>query len=366
MSIHTETDNTDQRSLIKYMTPLGAWALSFGCAVGWGSFVMPGTTFLPIAGPLGTALGMLIGGIMIMLIGVNYGYLMKHYPDAGGTFTYAKKEFGYDQGFLSSWFLLLVYMAIVWANATAIPLICKNLLGGSLQFGPHYHVAGFDVYLTEAGLAVIMLLISSLICLAGGRTASVVQTILAVILIDGVVICAGYIFIGRGISMPDMQPAYVPDTSHTLQIFRIVALAPWAYVGFESISHSTEEFKFPIRKATAIFAAALITGVIAYSLLACIAVTALPSGSKNWISYISSLDDYSGIDGLPVFHAVYTHMGITGFRILELSVAAAILTGLIGNLTAASRLVYSISRERICHGRAHTAPRFHRRFSLIR
>ena len=30
-----------------YLSPLGVIALSFGYAVGWGSFVMPGTMFLP-------------------------------------------------------------------------------------------------------------------------------------------------------------------------------------------------------------------------------------------------------------------------------------------------------------------------------
>lgn len=343
--------SNDTAQLHKYLSPIGAWALAFGCAVGWGSFVMPGTTFLPIAGPIGTALGMLIGGFMILLIGINYGYLMRHYPDAGGTFAYAKKEFGYDQGFLSSWFLLLVYMAIVWANATAIPLICKNLFRGALQIGPHYNVAGFDVYLTEAALSVAILLISSLICLSGGRIASIVQTILAFMLIGGVILCAGYIFIGHGIHLSDIQPAYAPNTSHALQVFRIVALAPWAYAGFESVSHSSEELRFSPRRITIVLAAALFTAAIAYSLLSLIAVTALPSGSNSWISYLSSLDSYSGIDGLPVFHAVYAHMGTTGFRILEFSVAAAILTGLIGNLTAASRLVYSISRERMFTGR---------------
>ncbi len=44
--------------LIRRLSPLAVWALSFGCSVGWGAFVMPGNTFLPIAGPLGTALGL--------------------------------------------------------------------------------------------------------------------------------------------------------------------------------------------------------------------------------------------------------------------------------------------------------------------
>ena len=37
---------------------MGRIALSFGCAVGWGAFVMPGTAFLPVAGPLGTLIGL--------------------------------------------------------------------------------------------------------------------------------------------------------------------------------------------------------------------------------------------------------------------------------------------------------------------
>ena len=54
------------------VTPLGAWALSFGCAVGWGAFMMPGNSFLPVAGPLGTALGFLIGALIMLIVGVNY------------------------------------------------------------------------------------------------------------------------------------------------------------------------------------------------------------------------------------------------------------------------------------------------------
>ncbi len=37
----------------RYLSSLDAWAIAFGCIVGWGAFVMPGTTFLPVAGPFG-------------------------------------------------------------------------------------------------------------------------------------------------------------------------------------------------------------------------------------------------------------------------------------------------------------------------
>ena len=122
-----------------YLSGAGAWALAFGCAVGWGAFVMPGTTFLPVAGPLGTALGICLGGAVMLLPAASYHYLMNRYPDAGGTYTYTKKCFGYDHGFISAWFLILTYVAIIWANATALPLIARHLFGGLFQFGFHYY-----------------------------------------------------------------------------------------------------------------------------------------------------------------------------------------------------------------------------------
>ena len=51
----------------RYISKTEAWALSIGCAVGWGAFVMPGTTFLPLAGPVGTALGMLVGAAVMLI-----------------------------------------------------------------------------------------------------------------------------------------------------------------------------------------------------------------------------------------------------------------------------------------------------------
>ena len=45
--------------------PVDVWAIAFGCSIGWGAFVMPGTTFLPIAGPAGTLAAMLLSTLML-------------------------------------------------------------------------------------------------------------------------------------------------------------------------------------------------------------------------------------------------------------------------------------------------------------
>ena len=91
-----------------HLSPIHIWALSFGCAVGWGAFVMPGTTFLPKAGPVGTSIGILIGAVVMFIIGVNYHYLMNKYPGEGGCLTFTVNTFGHDHGFLCSGFVVLV------------------------------------------------------------------------------------------------------------------------------------------------------------------------------------------------------------------------------------------------------------------
>ena len=65
-SFGKQADNTEKAGQLSgYLSTTGIWALSFGAAVGWGAFAMPGNVFLPAAGPLGTALGLIIGALVM-------------------------------------------------------------------------------------------------------------------------------------------------------------------------------------------------------------------------------------------------------------------------------------------------------------
>ena len=64
------------KPLDRYLSPVDVWAIAFGCMVGWGVFAMPGTTFLPVAGPAGTLIAMLLGMLFMLIIGYNISYLM--------------------------------------------------------------------------------------------------------------------------------------------------------------------------------------------------------------------------------------------------------------------------------------------------
>jgi len=327
-----------------YVTPLGAWALAFGCSVGWGAFVMPGTTFLPVAGPLGTALGLGLGTLVMLVFSLNYHYLMNRYPGCGGVYTYTKRCFGYDHGFVSAWFLVLTYVAIIWANATALPLIARTLLGGVFQFGLNYEIAGYHVYLGEILLAEAALLLAAALCLRR-RPAERVQIVMALSLFALVLVCC-VIAVGKGKSAGvSMAPAFSPANSAFGGLLTVFALAPWAFVGFESISHSTEEAAFPLKKSFRILAVSAVTAGIAYILLVLQAVSARPEGFTSWVDYTASLGSLQGAASQPVFYAAGVYLGGFGRAVMGAAALCAIFTGLIGNYIALSRLLKSMSDD---------------------
>ncbi len=338
----------NQVGLNRYLSPLGAWALAFGCAVGWGAFVMPGNLFLPEAGPLGTVLAMFIGAAIMILIGVNYYYMMQRYPDAGGAFTYTKKELGYDHGFLSAWFLMLTYVSIIWANATALALLGRRLLQGALQFGFHYTVAGYDVYFGEVLLSMAALALMGLVCLGGGKLTERVQFIMAVILFAGICIGFGAAMSRYGGNLEHFEPVFSPKNSPLAGTLEIIALAPWAFVGFESVSHSAAEFRFPVKKTLSVLVAAVITAALAYIMTTILAASVLPERAyTTWYAYVANLKSMFGMKSLPTFFAVRSLLGETGLLLIGVTVLGAIFTGILGNCVAASRLLYSMAEDRM-------------------
>ena len=335
--------NIEKNTRQPYLTSLGAFALSFGCSVGWGAFVMPGTTFLPVAGPLGTALGIFLGMLAMLIIAVNYNYLINLCPDDGGTYTYTKKHFSYDHGFISAWFLILTYIAIIWANATALPLIVRTFFGGAIQFGFHYRVAGFDVYMGEIILVMASLFVGAIICF--NKTLAVrIQTVMAFAILVGVAVCFAFAAFKTDIT-EQIKPFFSPGYNSIGGTFTIFALAPWAFVGFESISHSAGEAKYPLVNSLRIIIVSLVMAALTYIFLSVLSAAAFPEECASWTEYIANIGKYTHIKSQPAFFAANKTMGTYGSIILGTASVCAIFTGIIGNYIALSRLIHAMSED---------------------
>ena len=328
----------------RHLSMFAVWGLSFGYAVGWGAFVMPGATFLPDAGPLGTVVGVLIGALAMAVIGWNYHRMSEAFPGPAGACRFASEAFGADYGFLTAWSLSLAYMAILWANATALVLLVRHMFGDVLQFGWHDTLAGFDIYLGEVLLSVGVMVVAGLLCLWGRRLAGRVQAALAAFMLVGVAVCFFAALAHHEGGLADMAPAFAPDgKGPVVQILSILAMMPWAFVGFEAVSHSSGEFAFPAKRLWRILLAAIVASAAMYVMLALMPVLAHPAQYATWPEYIRARSGLSGLDSMSTFAAVRVTLGNGGVALIGTAMFAAIFTGIVGATIAMSRLVYSLS-----------------------
>lgn len=352
------TKNTQDGSLKRQLSPMHVWAIAFGCVIGWGSFINPGKKFLPTSGVAGTAIAMVLGALVMIIIAFSYAYMVPKYPKAGGEFTFTKNCFGKNMAFICGWFLVVAYLTNVPMNSTAIGLIVDGLDGTAdiLKFGFHYTIAGFDIYMGEMLLAAAILILFGYLNIIGVKKAGFVQTVLSSLL----VVCVFTLFIAALVSSKakgiNMQPIWGFDKSAAMAagattaeigtyahvgtsgvmgaILATFAIAPWAYVGFDAIPQAAEEFNFSFKKVSFIMIIAIVFGCFVYTSNNTVAAAAL----ENWPERVMAGE-------WVVLVAAEELLGTFGKVLVGLGVSCAVLSGIMGFYLASSRLMYSMSRD---------------------
>ena len=338
-------------SLQPYLSPLAVWALSVGSAIGWGSLVVTSKTYLSQAGPLGSVLGLLVGFAMMLMVANHYHFLGNRYPGTGGLYNYVKHVFGYDRAFLVAWFMFLVYISIFWANATSIPLFARYFLRSLFSFGYLYTIFGYEVYLGEALVTLAAIILIALLCIKSRRATARCMVVMVLLFTVGITVCFIAAMAGRGGAGTSMDPAFIPDKNALRQVVRIAFLSPWAFIGFESVSHSAAEYRFKHSYLFRILAISVTVTTALYIFVLLMSVSAYPEGCTGWLDYIRRLDEFEGIAGLPAFYAAHYYLGNAGVYILMASLLALVLSSLIGTLRAVSRLCYAVAKDGILPAR---------------
>lgn len=342
--------------LRRQLNPLSVWAIAFGCIIGWGSFINPGKKFLPNSGVAGTAIAMACGALVMIIISLSYAYMVPKYPKAGGEFTFAKACFGNTSAYICGWFLVAAYLTNVPMNSTAIGLIVDGLDGSAdiLKFGFHYSIAGFEVYFGEMLLAMAILILFGIFNIIGVKKAGFVQTVLAALLAISVftlTIAAVFSSKANGINMEPVwgfdkaaaMAAGASDVSEyahsgTLGIASAIlatfAIAPWAFVGFDTIPQAAEEFNFSYKKVSMIMIVAIIFGCFVYTANNTVAAAVL----ENW-------PERAMAGEWVLLVAAEELLGVFGKVLIGVAVSCAVLSGIMGFYMASSRLMFSMSRD---------------------
>ena len=178
-----------------------AWVFAFGCSVICGAILMPGTGFLSDAGPVAVIVGLVLMLAMMLAAAANVLLLMKRNPEADGSYAFTRNLFGHDYGLLTAWFLGAAAVAMISLCALGLPMAVSGLLGGFLQFGPLYEIAGMPVYLGEILLSVLVLGLAAVLCFRRAFSART-WSVLSLVLLLGTALCLIAGFIGGNAVSP--------------------------------------------------------------------------------------------------------------------------------------------------------------------
>lgn len=117
-------------------------------------------------------------------------------------------------------------------------------------------------------------------------------------------------------------------------ILATFAIAPWAFVGFDTIPQAAEEFNFSFKKVSFIMFIAIVFGCFVYVSNNTVAAVAL----ENWPDRVMAGE-------WVVLIAATELLGTFGKVLVGIGVSCAVLSGIMGFYLASSRLMYSMSRE---------------------
>ena len=349
---------TKEPKLKKDLNQLHVWAIAFGCIIGWGSFINPGKKFLPNSGVAGTAIAMVLGALVMIVLAFSYAYMVPKYPKAGAEFTFTKKCMGKIPAFLCGWFLVAASLTNVPMNSTAIGLIVDGLDGAAdiLKWGFHYQIAGFDIWLGEMIVAMAILIFFGIMNIIGVKKAGFISTILAVLLATSAfTLCIAGICSAKATGI-NMQPIWGFDKAAAIKagattanindfahvgtrgilgaVLATFAITPWAYVGFDAIPQAAEEVNFSNRKILMIMVIAILFGCFVYTSNNTVAAAAL----TNWPDRVLAGE-------WVLLVAAEELLGTFGKVLLGIGVSCAVLSGIMGFYFSASRIMYSMSQD---------------------
>ena len=293
--------------------------------------------FLPKAGP-SAIIGLLLGGCVMAIISLSYGYCIKKYPLSGGEFVYADASFGKKHAFACGWMIVLGYWSLIPLNSTAIGMITRYIFPGVFQFGHMYTIAGWDVYLGEVLLSSAFIIVLGYMNVKGVKSAGWFQTTVAVLLVGSVLFCV----IGVLLAKPDfsnMQPFFAEISNGEVVskgglacIIAVACYAPYCFVGFDCIPQAAEEYSFSHKAAKALMVGAILVGALIYASMVFVTAVVEPWGPMM----LGNPDWATG-------QAVQNTIGYVGLLFLGLAMLCAVLSGMNAFYLAASRLLYSMS-----------------------
>lgn len=299
------------KELEKSLDLFTAVGLAITVVVGSGLLILPGLAYIALGSK--AIYAWVLSALVSVPLLVVFARLGSEIPGAGGI-----------AGFMQAAF------SRRWGAATEV------LILGSLPGGAALAITGGKYLSTllngEQGTVIagttLVLIIGGLVNYFGAKVSGKVQQILALVLVS---MLAGVALTALVLGDPD-QGAGVAPLTQALEALPTVGLVYFAFIGWEMMAFTTEEFNNPQRDFPL---------MIAISFVIVVALYLLVSFAFQWVVPRS----HPELENAPIAVMLSTVLGNTSGRAISLVGILIVISNSIGGAWAFSRLIFSSARE---------------------
>lgn len=285
-------------------------AIGVGGTIGASIFTITGFA-AGMAGP-SMILAFIIGGLLTILVGLNYSELSSTFPESGGGYTFAKKAYGGLPAFLTGW--LMAFSNIVFGSLAALGF--AHIFGFAFGIPPLVYIP----------IALVVVGVFAYLNTRGMEESGKIQLILVLVLITGFLIFIGFSF--SKISSSNYSP-WMPFGWNG--VLKATAFVYVSYFGFETIATVSGEVKKPGKN--------LVIGTIA-SLIICMFVYVGVSYVAVGVAGLELADNAS-----PLMLVGEIAMGRSGIILIGVVGGIGTLSSTNTAVIASTRIIYALSRD---------------------
>jgi urea carboxylase system permease len=283
-----------------------------------------------------------------LMVAFCFCELAARYPISGCIYQWSRRLSNPTVGWFAGWTMLIAQIVTVSAAAIALQVVMPTLWSGFQLVGNDPSLATSDGATNAVLLGVILITLTTIINALGVSLMSRINVIGVTCELIGVVALVILLFTHaeRGPSAVLHQTGAVPGGYFSAFIISSL-MAAYVMVGFDSAGELSEETKDPRRTAPRAILRALTASGVGGALLLLAGILAAPS--------LTNGDLAAG--GLP--YVLTSSLGDTVGKLFLADVTIAICVCTLAIQTAATRMMFSMSRDRVLPGHGalgHVSP----------
>jgi urea carboxylase system permease len=270
-----------------------------------------------------------------MLVALCFAEMASRYPISGCIYQWSRRLSNATVGWFAGWTMLIAQIVTVSAAAIALQVVMPTIWHG-------FQIVGGDPSLSKSSgatnavlLGTILVALTTTINAVGIKLMSRINSIGVTCELIGVAALVALLFVHakRGPGAVLHQTGAPAHTGYLGAFIVSALMAAYVMVGFDSAGELSEETKAPRRTAPRAILKALTASGIGGGLLLLAAIMAAPSLTNGQLA--------SG--GLP--YVLTSRLGSTVGKIFLVDVTVAICVCTLAIQTAATRMMFSMSRD---------------------